>query len=496
MKKYIMLLSFIASISYSSLSLGLSTSYENFKIESSEFEKAAIKDLMSEGYKSKALITSLELEALYPIKAGDFSLKFGTGLNLFLENKLSKVDISTSEKSEKYSLALANYNSEKSKMNLLNEEKSDLKYGMAKIEDAITKYNELLAEEESVDENLLEQKLEELMMAKMESGEEITEEDQALLLEEATALATVKKSAYQTKKESYEKDKQEYTDRKEKYEREGTLAKYQEQNNTLIENLKTLYAELDALELQHREMEKDIANLRTKEETEKAKEEADKVYEQFQDKKKEIEVILTERKNLKGEIEKVQDIDKYIANIEKAIEELDKEYATAQEKLPLYEARLEELMILLEEQETKILAQDEKLVEVSLALEEYNKSEIEKERSKNIILNTLNSKTNIGLILEGIGEIEYRIFEDLDLFTNLRAGLKVYKNPVYTVAEELEANKAIVNGSQYIKPITLNFIELKPSVSFGLGLKYKGFKTEGFIGYNKGMAGIKLSYEF
>lgn len=178
-------------------------------------------------------------------------------------------------------------------------------------------------------------------------------------------------------------------------------------------------------------------------------------------------------------------------------EESENETTLEEDKEKIYEFdfedTLDELMEKVEEYYTKYEEVNElsnEYVVKQLMAEKNNKN------AKEVLEKSVNNMQKITGSAYLKAEYAYSLKDDLELFTDFKAGLNVSNNPVYMIARTLETENVKIDGKDYITPISVKKVKYDGLFNIGAGIRYRNFGVRVNAGYGEKIFGVDLSYRF
>ena len=436
MKKMIIATFVLASIANAKLpvniSVGLSSAYDKLNISQAEFKKFGLDEIVKGEYNSNILVSKANVDVTYPVKIQNLNLSFGLGVDTFIEAKITKDTIKVEPKEKSSS----DKQLERETF-LLNEEYENKKftYDIAKIK--YDELNDILANSE--------QKLDTL-------NKEI--------------------EGYQKMMDKSEKDKEEY---QKIYDKRDAQAK-------------KLRLELKAIEDEMIAKQKSAESLTNQDDIDALVTELKAKQAKYLILNKVYTKVVEDRQTSFSNLEELKLLPTVKKQKEKELEEYMKKIEEVTEK--------SDTIIQNFEKEKTIFNEVKARKEENDKLHKKNEEKTLNNKNSSDIFNKLNSKINFGTSVYVLTEANFKIYNDLEGYVNTKLGVKIYPNQLYTVAKELENEKATINGKEYKVPVDAPFILIKPKVEFGLGVKYKGFKGGLSTAYNSGLINLNLGYEF
>ena len=183
---------------------------------------------------------------------------------------------------------------------------------------------------------------------------------------------------------------------------------------------------------------------------------------------------------------------------------LNKVYTKVVEDRQTNFSNLEELKLLpgVKKEKEKELEEKTLFEEVKARKEEndkllkQNNKENSSDKISTQIFDKLNSRINFGTSVYAIAETNFNVYNDINAYINTKIGVKLTPNQLYNVAKELENEKVEIKGSAYKVPEDISAFLISPKAELGFGIKYKGFRGGLITGYNSGLIGLTLGYEF
>jgi Chromosome segregation ATPases len=436
MKKMIIATFVLASIANAKLpvniSVGVSSAYDKLNISQAEFKKFGLSEVVTGEYNSNILVSKANVDVTYPVKIQNLNLSFGVGIDAFVEGKITKDNIKVNIKEKS-----SNDRELERKTYLLNEEYENKKftYDVAKI-----KYDELA---------------------------DISENGESKIKTLETEIA-----GYEKIMKDSEKAKAEY---QEKYQLRDLQAK------ELRLKLKAIEDEVAAKQKSAEALtnQDDIDNLVTLLKQKQAEYMVlNKVYTKVVEDRQTNFSNLEELKLLPGvKKEKEKELEEY----KKKMQEIGENSENIVENFEKEKMLFEEVKARKEEND-KLLKQ--------------NNEENSSDKISTQIFDKLNSRINFGTSVYAIAETNFNVYNDINAYINTKIGVKLTPNQLYNVAKELENEKVEIKGSAYKVPEDISAILISPKAELGFGIKYKGFRGGLITGYNSGLIGLTLGYEF
>lgn len=483
MKKYICIL-LLSTLGYSksnlvNVNVGVQTAYDIFKVNNKEFEKAGLKSVMGdEEYKGHLLTSAFQVETTYKIPTKYVDVKVGLGTDFIVNKNFSNNKVVSDDNSYLKEIKIKELELQENKDKLLEleEKEKDYKYSRDAANNRAL-VNDSRAKRLARENTSIDQKIVKINEAKTEyPGEE--------------GLKTVK-----DKQKEYEK----VADEK--------LAKENELNTEFLDVFAKWQAETDTVKktaLRFRVLTLLSEKNRVHEEYVQALAEKMRFFEKEELLTTSVESLEAQKEQNKLDIEQAKKDKTYY-------DDLKSQYRTKLREVTEEKQKLETLIIPQLEREFDALLYKEPLP----ALPEPNEddeyefadmkdrsnqvsylAEYENYKTKENVVNSLNGILLLGGSTYFVLEVERNIIDDLKVFANTKFGIKYTENPLYRVGKKLEESKSKVNGSEYIMPESVSKMKVDGFVQFGVGVNYKGLKTELFTGYNKGLIGLRLGYEF
>ena len=481
MKNKFIIFSLIASvIGYSStlpvnVEIGLSSGYSRVNISEKEFEEVGLKSVSNGGYNSSDINTSLSLNVKYPFKFDKFNIKIGGGVEAFLENNISKnpLNLKEDEKYTKFSLFKEEVDAIDKKIFGLNQ-----KLEIANYEVAIYSNKYAIADD----------KIEKLKNSIATS-------------ERLIKRITETMAKYPTEESIKELEK--------KYdEAEKKVDKYMEERDAVDAQMKAVSKKLAGasfvLQMSETAFENIIAQLG--EGTKKFFRDA---YKEYNDLKKQFDVLSTKRAEASNEKINLFDDMKIMDNAPKKLEERKQKLkedtalkaSTETEKAELKEKKKAANRIVSDLESEKVELVESKKTKEENELAKYIKdamfvNEYENRHTAIKVNDILNNNIIFGSNVYGLAEFEVKLPKDLTLFLDTKLGLRVSSNPLKVVTDKLEADGDKVDGNTYKSLKKVESVKFSPVVGVGIGLRYKGGTLEFSSGLNSALANVKLGYEF
>lgn len=498
MKKILLTISILSTLAYSNnLPVNIhghfDTSYDLLKISQNDLAKAGLGTLLEDGYNSHKIITSLGVDVTYPIDVKGIKVKVGLGVDALFEGNISALQSKVGNPKNIDEKELAYFESgvvskeyldswnnlrlswgtakEKSAaysvlMKKIDNENSGIRLKKAKVEEVF--------EEHTVEDlPTLKAKENELVAKADEKQDEINRLEENINRLERVGLSRFARPLVRRKEQANEerveflRQRQEVLRKVEVLEggpKEEQLAKFDKQIED-NENKKERYRELkEAYAEEARNL-----NPRRRE----AAEEKDKRAAETEEAKEGYYLVLENYYNSKNEP---------LSELPEIPEEVDYDD-------PDYEAKDAERERIKSEVETT-KAERFDLYE-KFFIKDYNN-----DKSRKLLVDRLNDSNYYGASAYGIVSIEKELTEDLSLTSGVKLGAKFVNNPLYAIGKELQEGRYRVDNSEYVLPESVSKVSVQPVFNVSVGLKYKGFRTEVYTGYNKGLVGLSLGYEF
>lgn len=529
MKKLLILSCIVSLLGYGknipvNIGINVSTGYDRVTVSNSDLKIAGLGNVGEGAFNQDGLFTTIGLDVKYPINLDKLNVSVGAGIDFYVENNLS----SKALKAKKIVLpknleSLNTFFDEKN--NEIKEEDRKIKdYRQAKVivSNIATSYDLLykqLTRENTNNQNKLKKMNEAIASLNGEKTPKEAYEEYKQKAEEAFKKADAFKDEenklgakiFELFGKSLIEENEEKQRELAEQMKEAEVKKEEAHNNWILalrerrENDEK--AELfDNIEERIAKLEKDIAdNNKKKHEysVEEGKYNAKKVeYRKLEN------ASLNKRTDLVNEVlEKSkelypEDMDRLL--VEKVKQDIkeneiyDKDSKTEEE----INNEVEEKFATLTADELNTKKEDQFLYLTEDELKEFitvrNKEyPVDINYDSKVRYNELiNKQINFGGSFYGIVEVYKEVLPDFAIFGNLRAGLRLNNNPLYSIAETFENEKIRVNGVEYVKPEGLSPVKLRGFAQIGTGIKYKGITTEIYGGYNHGIAGLRIGYEF
>lgn len=483
MKKYICIL-LLSTLGYSksnlvNVNVGIQTAYDIFKVNKNEFEKSGLKPIMNdEEYKGHLLTSAFQIESTYKIPTKYVDIKVGLGTDFILNKNLSKNKVESNNESYLRELKIKEIelNENKDKLLELEEKEKDYRFSRdaannrALVNDSRAK--RLARENTAIDQKIV--KINEVKqeypgdegLAKIREEQKVQERiaDEKLLkenqLDKDFSDGFLKWQATTNGVEKNELRAKLLAIRAEKNRVHEEYIQALAQKMRLFEKEELLTTSIESLEAQKAQNTVDIAQA-----------------------KKDKEYYEELKSSYRTKLREVTETKENLVNV--IIPQLEREFDAL-----LYKEPLPEMPEPNEYDEIEFEPMKDRTNQVSYLMEYENY------KTKENVVNSLNGILLLGGSTYFVLEVEKNIIDDLKLFANTKVGIKYYENPLYKVGKKLEESKSKVNGSEYVMPESVKKMKVDGFVQFGVGVNYKGLKTELFTGYNKGLIGLRVGYEF
>ncbi|WP_156299657.1 coiled-coil domain-containing protein [Streptobacillus canis] len=528
MKKLLILSCIVSLLGYSknipvNIGVNLSNGYERINVSKNDLKVAGLESISEGEFNQDGLFTTLGLDIKYPINLEKLNISVGGGLDIYVENNLSSKSLEAKQIKLPKDLELLNTFFTEKEDEIEKEEEKIQTYRQAKVIATNVANSYDILNKELTRENIRNQnKLKKIKEAiatlvgktPQEAHEEYKQKSEEafkradtfkdeenklsvkiielvgkLLIEEneekQNELSEQIKDAEARKAEAHDgwvnalRERRENDEKAELFDKtDEKIAKLEKQ---IQENVKKKHeysveeGKYNAKKVEYRRLENSSLDRKTElinEILEKSKE----LYSEDMDE------LLT--KKVKEDIKENEIYDKDI----KTEEEIDNEVETKYRELiseDLKSRKDDQFLYLTEEEAKEFIAKrnEEYPLDINYdAKVRYNE--------------LINKQVNFGGSIYGLFEVNKEMLSDFSVFGNLRAGLRLNNNPLYFIANTFESEKVEVDGIAYIKPEGLSPVKLKGFVQIGAGIKYKGFTTEIYGGYNHGIAGLRIGYEF
>ena len=524
MKKILILTSLLTLLGYGKdipveLGIGISSGYDKIGISEEEINRSGLSKVSQGSYKESGLFTNLSIEGRYPIKLEGINVKVGAGVDAFVENNISVQPLKANKQILPKNVEdINNYISEKNE--LINKETKDLD---VHTEEYNTISNMVLAYKTLKTKYTRDIANDKRTITKIEAELEKYKDPKAL--EDLKKQSKDAETEADKFKDQEDENKAKYKELKAKYDimedsaerlkvkHEMSKAKVNSDyyHNKWVESLAKRRRLEDTIELVDGGAEK-IAklNARIKENEEKSKDSQEK-YTHYKAKFSEYKKLKRESTNNKTSLlnevidklneEYKQEIDEILVKLVKKDLELDIEDSdtlTPEELSAKIEEKYKELTAEeLKERKNDNLYNITKEDVDGIIAKINEKYPLDKNYDAKVKFNNLiNKQVNFGGSLYGIVEVEKELLNDLYLFANIRSGIRINNNPLYQIATEFEKDKVEIDGIKYVKPEGLLPVKVKGFVKAGIGAKYKGARLEVYGGYNHGLVGVSLGYDF
>lgn len=476
--KIILLCTLLSALTYTNtkpvnFTINLSSAYDSLKISDNQIKKAGLVSILDKGYKSHKIMTNLGVAISKKVNVGKVDLNLGVGADVLFEANLQKQAVYSTNNDEKIAYINAlkiNVQELENELNKINEEYNEINYSYTVANNKVIEYTKL---EKMYSKDILnnKKKIEETEKAK----EKYTDEKIAEFSKEFKTLETEIDEINKTQSLLEE----ELTNKKKEY-KNNLVAILDMPNNTPEEQR----AKTEFYQKNIKDLNKKIGELENKvEELSSSK----------------IGKFIRRNQILKIEEAYKRDVEK----LKEEISKLEAKNAENSENISHYESKkseyktkkieiLEKKDALEEETSGKISSLEEKIA----LLTSSEIIENDNSKTRTLVIERLNSSKYYGGSLYAKVAVSGEVAKEVELFGNIETGVKITNNPLYAIAIELQEKSYKVDGNYYAKPEQLKNIEFSPFVNLGLGVKYKGFISEVFTGYNKGLLGLKLGYEF